>query len=76
MFTLIFWKDATERALKTFAQGVTGQVIILCPVMGMDILNLNWIPILAFGGVLFLLSILTSMASSFKGEPNSASLIE
>ena len=76
MWTKIFWKDTAERAIKTFAQSVVGIVLLLTPTIGIDTLNLNWLPILAVGLVSAMLSVLTSIASSLKGDSNSASLVK
>lgn len=76
MFSLKFWKDALERAIKTFAQMVISLVLVLTPTIGFDTLNINWIPILAVGGIAALISIFTSLASTLVGDSNSASLVK
>lgn len=72
MFTLEFWKDALERAIRTAAQalvaswatGVTG------------VLEVNWIQAASVAGLAALTSILMSLAATGRGNPDSASLIE
>lgn len=73
MFTVDFWKDATERALKTAAQSV-----ILFWAVGDGLLNAweaDWTNAggVAVGGLV--LSYLTSLASSLRGDSESASLV-
>lgn len=70
MFTLTFWKDALERAAKTFAQGVLGLLTI-----GNGFGAVNWGHTLSVAGVMALASILTSVVSSGVGASDSASLI-
>jgi len=72
MFTLDFWKDALERAIRTAAQalvaswatGVTG------------VLEVNWIQAASVAGLAAVTSILMSLAATGRGNPDSASLIE
>lgn len=73
MITLAFWKDAAERAVKTFAQ-----VLLLLLGSGTSALNLldvNWQSALATAAGAAVLSLLTSMASSTVGSSTSASLL-
>ena len=74
MWTKKFWKDVAERAIKTFSQflialtgynGATG-----------DFSNLNWEKILIEASIGAILSIFMSIASSFKGDKSSASLVD
>lgn len=73
MWTKEFWKDAIERAVKTFAQFV----ITLAGFSGVtgDFTQCNWGFILMNSAIGAVLSILFSIASSFKGQ-GSASLIK
>ena len=72
MFTLDFWKDALERAIRTAAQalvaswatGVTG------------VLEVNWIQAASVAGLAAVTSILMSLAATGRGNPDSASLLE
>lgn len=76
MFTKTFWIDALERALKTaaqFAVVVIGGTAINDPVM---LLTLNWLMIGQAVGLGFIVSILTSLASTLIGEKGTASLVE
>ena len=72
MFSLSFWKDAVERAVKSAAQAV------LLALGGSEVANLftiDWR--IALGAALAgaLISLLTSIASAPFGERGSASLI-
>ena len=72
MWTLMFWKEAAERALKTGAQAL---VLGLGLGEGLNIFDMDWMLALGFllGGVL--LSILTSVISAPIGKKGSASSI-
>lgn len=65
-----FWFDAAERAVKTFAQALLGVFIA-----GVTILNADWVDALAVAATAALVSVLTSIASSGAGEPETASLV-
>lgn len=73
MWSKLFWKDAIERACKTFAQFV----ITLAGFSGVtgDFTNCDWKFILINSAIGFGLSIMFSIASSFKGK-DSASLVK
>lgn len=72
MFTRAFWKDAVERAIKTAAQMVIGGGI-LGPTT--DAFNVDWRLALGFAATGFVMSLLTSIASSAIGEKGTASLV-
>lgn len=76
MWTKTFWKDAAERAIKTFAQMVVALTVVVVPTTGFELLEVNWLPVLLVALVAAALSILTSLASSLKGNPESASLVK
>lgn len=76
MWTWTFWKDALERAVKTFAQVILSVVSIGILSTPMDLLIINWVPVIAAGGIGFLYSIITSLGSSFRGNSESASLVK
>lgn len=71
MFTIAFWKDAAERAMKTAAQAVIAGLAIG---EGFNAFAVDWQLALglALGGAL--LSVLTSIASIGFSEPGTASL--
>lgn len=71
MFTVAFWKDATERALKTFAQFF----VVLAGAGALNVFTLDWKTNigLSLGGAL--LSYATSIVSAEIGVKNSASLV-
>jgi ElaB/YqjD/DUF883 family membrane-anchored ribosome-binding protein len=71
MFTLKFWKDAIERALKTAAQA--GIVVIGTSQL---VTEVNWVVVVSGAALGFILSILTSVASSAFGDGDSASLVD
>jgi hypothetical protein len=70
MFTVVFWKEATERALKTFAQ-----FILTLGVAGtFNVLNVDWTTNLgiALGGALlsYATSIVSANIGPEKGNPS------
>lgn len=71
MFSIGFWKDATERALKTFAQFF----VVLGGAGALNVFTLDWKTNLglSLGGAL--LSYATSIVSAGVGEKHSASLV-
>jgi hypothetical protein len=71
MWTPRFWKDAVERALKTFAQ----TLIALLGVGGFGIIDAPWFSSLSVAGLAALLSVLSSVASATVGEQGTASLV-
>lgn len=72
MFTLKFWRDTTERAIKTAAQSV---LVGLSIGEGFNAFNVDARLALGFaaGGAFF--SLLTSLASAPFGTPDSPSLV-
>ena len=69
MFTKLFWKEATERAAKTFAQFY----VTLAATQALNVFNMDWITLLgvSLGGAL--VSYATSVVSAqigVKGTPN------
>lgn len=61
MFNKLFWKDAAERAVKTFAQAVLAVIGVSAatPVTGFD-----WTTILLTGVTAAVISLLTSFVSA------------
>lgn len=72
MFTIAFWKDATERALKTFAQFI----LVLGGAEAFNVFNADWYTTLglALGGVV--VSYATSIVSAGVGKKGDASLVK
>jgi len=60
MFTKLFWKDAGERAIKTFAQALLALLIVApnTPVIGFD-----WPTLLFTAATSAVISLLTSIVS-------------
>lgn len=72
MWTMAFWKDASERALKTAAQAL----LSLWVVGGaFNILTVSWGPALGVSLGAAVVSLLTSVVSSSVGDKGTASLI-
>lgn len=71
MFTLAFWKDALERAVKTAAQ--TAVALIGTGMVG--ILDVDWVQVASVSGVAALLSVLTSIGSDPFADRGTASLV-
>ena len=59
MFTAKFWRDATERAVKTFAQSALATL----GVGAVDLVSTNWLGALSVGGGAAIVSVLMSLAS-------------
>ena len=76
MWTLDFWKDAGERALKTFLQSI----IAVFAVGGVDILSVDWKSALVTAGTAAAMSLATSVVSAIKDKdssvPVTASLVK
>ncbi len=70
MFTRLFFKDAVERALKTFAQTLASLLVG----DGTGILEVDWTARLSVAGLAALVSVLTSIGSAVKTGTDSASL--
>jgi hypothetical protein len=76
MWTKQFWKDAAERAIKTFAQAL---VAVFAVSQATTVLNVDWKAALATAGTAVVVSLLTSIvsgvATSSNNEPKTASLV-
>lgn len=59
MFTKQFWKDAAERAVKTFAQAAVA--VLTAGATGL--LDVEWVHVFSVSGLAALVSILTSVGS-------------
>lgn len=61
MFNKLFWKDASERAIKTFVQAILAVIGVAAttPITGFD-----WQTILLTGVTAAVISLLTSIASA------------
>ncbi|MGH3991235.1 MAG: holin [Pseudonocardiaceae bacterium] len=71
MFTYRFWRQASERAIKTFLQ----TLVALLSVNGIGLFDAPWSTALSAAGMAALLSLLTSMASEPLGERENPSLV-
>ena len=59
IFTLAFWKAATERAVKTFAQALAALLVA----GGTGILDTEWTAAASVAGMAAVVSLLTSIGS-------------
>jgi cell division GTPase FtsZ len=71
MFTKAFWKDAAERAIKTFAQVFVASGIG----MGTGLFEADWLAGFSLSLSAAVISVLTSVASAGVREKGTASLI-
>jgi len=76
MFTISFWQDASERAVKTFAQVIISIIGVTYMSSPYDLMNVNWLPVILAGLLGAIMSIITSLASSKVGDSSSASLLK
>lgn len=65
MFTLLFWKAAAERAIKTAAQTAAALLIA----NGTGLLDTDWAQAGSVAGMAAVLSVLTSVGSAGVGNP-------
>ena len=73
MGTSKFWNDAAERALKTFVQALI--VALLGGQQAFNVFTVDWKGAIGIALGAAVVSLLTSIGSSFKGDPTSASLV-
>jgi hypothetical protein len=71
MWTASFWKQAAERAVKTFAQSI----LALITAGGMGVLDVDWGQVFSVGALATLASVLTSIVTAGVGEKNSPSAV-
>jgi hypothetical protein len=70
VFSLLFWKSAAERAVKSFAQALAASLVAATGFGGVE-----WGVVLSVAGMTALLSVLTSLASLPVGDHTSPSLV-
>lgn len=70
MWTKRFWKDTTERAIKSFAQSA----VTLIGADVINVVNLDWQFVTGASVTVALVSVLTSLAS-YKAAGENASLV-
>lgn len=70
IWSLTFWKDTAERALKSFAQGL----ILALGGGAVNVLTIDWLTLAGAGGGAALLSVLTSIVSAGVANKGTASL--
>jgi di/tricarboxylate transporter len=71
VFTLNFWRDAVERAVKTFAQSA---LALILAAKAASLLDIDWGNLFAVAGLAALISVLTSLGSVKFGAPGTASM--
>jgi hypothetical protein len=70
VFSKKFLKDATERAIATFAQTAIASLTVSA-----GLHDVNWVNVASIAGLATLLSILKSIAATQLGDEDSASLV-
>lgn len=80
IFTKVWWEEAAERAIKTFAQalatGIIGKGVVEATGANVpSILELNWPVLLGAATTMAVLSILTSIAGTNIGPKGTPSLV-
>lgn len=71
MFTKTFWKQAAERAVKTFAQSA----LAVLTASATGILGIDWPGLLSVSGLAAVASILMSIVTAGVGQPDSPSAV-
>lgn len=72
MWSKKFWKEALDRAIKSFAQGA----VALLSADGIGLFGVQWQDVFSVAGMMFVLSILTSIGSAPIGESGTASILK
>lgn len=70
MFTKIFLKDTTERAIKTFAQSLAA--VMTAGATG--VLDVDWMNALSVSLLATLVSVLTSFGSGYVGDDSASAI--
>lgn len=77
ILTLAFWKDAFERAVSTAAQTLSALLILAIPANALvTFAQIGWVEILQASAISGLLSVVKSVAATFRGDTQSASFIK
>lgn len=71
IWTKLFWKDAAERVIATFAAALAG----LISADGVNIVNLNLGDAVATSGLIAFATLLKVIGASYVGDSDSASLV-
>lgn len=71
MLNHYFWTATLERAVKSFAQSL----LALLSARQVGLLEVDWVATLSTAGMVTLLSVLTSLASSQLGDPRDPSAL-
>jgi hypothetical protein len=71
MFTQYFWKATSERAAKSFAQSL----LALLSAQQLGLFDVDWVTTVSTAGMVTLLSVLTSLASSQVGNAQDPSAL-
>lgn len=74
MFTILFWRDAAERAIATAAQAALGVLVVDGGPLYVGLLDVDWSAGLSIAGSAALASVLKSLVATRVGDPDSASL--
>lgn len=64
MWSKAFWKGATERSVKTFAQTAGAAILVFGAAGAVGFAGVDWVQVVSVSGVAALLSILTSVADA------------
>ena len=70
--TAAFWRDAAERAVKTFAEAALATL----GAGALNVVTVDWIGVLSLGAGASVLSLLASVASAGLGTPGTASAVK
>jgi hypothetical protein len=70
--TSTFWRDAAERAVKTFAEAALATL----GAGALNVLTVDWVGVLSLGAGASVLSLLASVASAGIGTKGTASAVE
>jgi len=70
--TSTFWRDAAERAVKTFAEAALATL----GAGALNVLTVDWVGVVSLSAGATLLSVLASVASAGIGTPGSASAVQ